>query len=38
MELALTVGYVELLYTQKNGVFWDVRPCGPCKNRRFGEI
>jgi hypothetical protein len=22
--------------TMKNGVFWDVRPCGSCKNRRFG--
>jgi hypothetical protein len=21
---------------KKNGVFWDVTPCGPCKNRRFG--
>jgi hypothetical protein len=20
----------------KNGVFWDVTPCGPCNNRRFG--
>jgi hypothetical protein len=20
----------------KNGVFWDVMPCGFCKNRRFG--
>jgi hypothetical protein len=20
----------------KNGVFWDVMPCGSCKNRRFG--
>jgi hypothetical protein len=20
----------------KNGVFWDVTPCGTCKNRRFG--
>jgi hypothetical protein len=20
----------------KNGVFWDVEPCGSCKNRRFG--
>jgi hypothetical protein len=19
----------------KNGVFWDVTPCGPCKNRRL---
>jgi hypothetical protein len=22
--------------TMKNGVFWDVTPCGLCKNRRFG--
>jgi hypothetical protein len=22
--------------TKKNGVFWDVTPCGSCKNRRFG--
>jgi hypothetical protein len=21
---------------QKNGVFWDVTPCGSCRNRRFG--
>jgi hypothetical protein len=21
---------------RKNGVFWDVTPCGSCKNRRFG--
>jgi hypothetical protein len=20
----------------KNGIFWDVTPCGFCKNRRFG--
>jgi hypothetical protein len=20
----------------KNGVFWDVTPCGSCKNRHFG--
>jgi hypothetical protein len=20
----------------KNAVFWDVTPCGSCKNRRFG--
>jgi hypothetical protein len=20
----------------KNAVFWDVTPCGTCKNRRFG--
>jgi hypothetical protein len=22
--------------TMKNGVFWDVTPCGSCKNQRFG--
>jgi hypothetical protein len=22
--------------TMKNGSFWDVTPCGSCKNRRFG--
>jgi hypothetical protein len=22
--------------TMMNGVFWDVTPCGSCKNRRFG--
>jgi hypothetical protein len=22
--------------TMKNGVFWDVTPCGSCKNRHFG--
>jgi hypothetical protein len=22
--------------TMKNGVIWDVTPCGPCKNRHFG--
>jgi hypothetical protein len=21
---------------RKNGVFWDVTPCGSCKNRHFG--
>jgi hypothetical protein len=24
--------------TMKNGVFWDVTPCGSCKDRRFGGI
>jgi hypothetical protein len=23
--------------TMRNGVFWDVTPCGSCKNRRFGR-
>jgi hypothetical protein len=22
--------------TMKNGAFWDVTPCGSCKNRHFG--
>jgi hypothetical protein len=22
--------------TMKNGIFWDVTPCGSCNNRRFG--
>jgi hypothetical protein len=22
----------------ENGVFWDVTPCGSCKNRSFGEL
>jgi hypothetical protein len=22
--------------TMKNGISWDVTPCGSCKNRRFG--
>jgi hypothetical protein len=26
----------ELGTTLKNGVFWDVTPCGFCKNQRFG--
>jgi hypothetical protein len=27
---------VFMAVTMKNGVFWDVTPCGSCKNRRFG--
>jgi hypothetical protein len=26
----------ELWKQMKNGVLWDVTPCGSCKNRRFG--
>jgi hypothetical protein len=22
--------------TMNNDIFWDVKPCGSCKNRRFG--
>jgi hypothetical protein len=24
--------------TIKNAVFWDVMPCGSCKNQRFGGM
>jgi hypothetical protein len=24
--------------TMKNAIFWDVMPCGSCRNRRFGGI
>jgi hypothetical protein len=27
---------VFMAVTMKNGVFWDVMPCGSCKNQRFG--
>jgi hypothetical protein len=27
---------VSTAVTMKNGVFWDVTPCGSCKNQRFG--
>jgi hypothetical protein len=26
----------ELASETKNAIFWDVTPCGSCKNRRFG--
>jgi hypothetical protein len=26
---------VFMAVTMKNGIFWDVMPCGSCKNRRF---
>jgi hypothetical protein len=33
----LSVGFeVFTAVTMKNGVFWDVTPCGSYKNRRFG--
>jgi hypothetical protein len=28
-----SLAYYKIL---KNGVLWDVTPCGSCKNRRFG--
>jgi hypothetical protein len=27
---------VFMVVTMKNAVFWDVMPCGSCKNQRFG--
>jgi hypothetical protein len=28
---------VSTTVTMKNGIFWDVTPCGSCKYRRFEE-
>jgi hypothetical protein len=25
-------------FAKKNGDFWDIRPCGSCKKRRFGGM
>jgi hypothetical protein len=38
MRLNLSVVRFEVFtaVTMKNSVFWDVTPCGSCKNRRFG--
>jgi hypothetical protein len=27
--------FLKLLASMKNGVFWDVTPCGSCKKRRY---
>jgi hypothetical protein len=27
---------VFMAVTMKNAVFWDIMPCGSCKNQRFG--
>jgi hypothetical protein len=42
---SLTVVQLKTVFTKdynmtvlKNVVFWDVTPCGSCKNRRFGGI
>jgi hypothetical protein len=32
----MTTNQLERDNYMKNGVFWDVTPCGSCKNRRFG--
>jgi hypothetical protein len=38
-ELGSTLRFeVFTAVTMKNGVFWDVTPCGSCKNRRFGGV
>jgi hypothetical protein len=40
LQLKIAIGGVRFevfpAVTMKNGVFWDVTPCGSCKNRRFG--
>jgi hypothetical protein len=36
-EMKISVRFeVFTAVNMKNGVFWDVTPCGSCKNRRFG--
>jgi hypothetical protein len=30
--------HTKLCFHKANFVFWDVTPCGSCKNRRFGEL
>jgi hypothetical protein len=34
--MSLCKRYFTQNFVMKNGVFWDVRPCGSSKNRRFG--
>jgi hypothetical protein len=36
-KTSLTVFHFTLWITWKNAVFWNVVPCSPCVNRRFGE-
>jgi hypothetical protein len=37
LNINMLVGYeVSTAVTMKNALFWDVTPCGSCKNRRFG--
>jgi hypothetical protein len=40
LELVSKLEYVRFkvftAVTMKNGIFWDVTPCVPCNNRRFG--
>jgi hypothetical protein len=35
-QIGLVGVEVFAVVTMKNGVFWEVTPCGSCKNRRFG--
>jgi hypothetical protein len=35
-KVDLEVKVEETKYMLKNGVFWDVTPCGCCMNRHFG--
>jgi hypothetical protein len=30
------IKHMDCIVNKKNGVVWDVTPCGFCKNRRFG--
>jgi hypothetical protein len=35
-DLKMPCSLYDMYVILKNGVFWDVTPCGSCKNRRFG--
>jgi hypothetical protein len=36
MSVTAELPQLQPSFLLKNAVFWDVTPCGPCKNRRFG--
>jgi hypothetical protein len=36
VQMQYVSSYHMIRLNQKNGVFWDVTPCGSCNNRRFG--
>jgi hypothetical protein len=38
VSIHISKGFKNKFSCKKNGVFWDVKPCGSCKNRRFGTL
>jgi hypothetical protein len=35
-DIQIANGFEVTVVTLKNAAFWDVAPCGSCKNQRFG--